>query len=135
MRWRRRPAPEDPDAVAVEAFLAERATPLGDRAPRALDRLVVQGALWLCPCYSDEDAAVLLLCTSEDGEVLWSRMPDRLSMDDLVDARRYTGAHTHPATVLAWLHGRAADPGFDDADPHDLALADRLRDRLTSAAR
>lgn len=133
MRWRQRPVPEDPDAVAVEAFLAARATPLEAAAP-AGGRPSVQDALWLCPCYSDEDPPVLLLCATEQGDVLWSRVPIQSSEDDLADARRMTGAHTHPTRVLDWLHGRADDPGFDTADAEDLEIASRLRDRLTGAA-
>lgn len=133
MRWRRRPASEDPDAVAVEAFLAARAMPLDAWAPAFPDRLAVQDALWLCPCYSDEDPPKLLLCSTEDA-VLWSRVPDGVESLTLVDARRFAGAHVHPATVLDWLHGRVDNPGFDDDDPQDRALADRLRDRLTSPA-
>lgn len=134
MRWGRRPAPEDPDAVAVEAFLAAAATRLEARAPGE-ERPVVQDALWLCPCYSDEDPPVLLLCTDDQGKVLWSRVPDGSSADDLVDARRMTGAHTHPTRVLDWLHGRADDPGFDTPDAEDLALAHGVRQRLIGPAR
>ena len=139
MRWRRRRppvarAPEDPDAVRVEAFLVDAARSLrlpegpGEACPR------VDDALWLCPCYCDEDAPKLLLCSTEDGAVLWSRVPDGVESLSLVDARRCTGAHVHPATVLDWLQGRVDDPGFDDADPQARALADRVRDRLTSPA-
>lgn len=135
MRWGRRPAPEDPDAVAVEAFLDAAATRLEARTARGAERPSVQDALWLCPCYSDEDPPVLLLCTTEQGEVLWSRVPIRSSALDLVAARRFTGAHTHPEQVLDWLHGRADDPGFDAPDAEDLEIANGLRDRLAGPAR
>jgi hypothetical protein len=77
---------------------------------------------------------VLLICATEAGEVLWTRVPDRVESLSLVDARRFAGAHVHPATVLDWLHGRVDDPGFDDDDPQDRALASRLRDRLNATA-
>lgn len=133
MRRRREPPAEDPDAVAVEAFLAERATRL-EAPTRAAGGPVVQDALWLCPCYSDENPPVLLVCATEAAEVQWVRVPDSVSADDLVDARRMTGAHTHPTRVLDWFHGRADDPRFDTADAEDLEIAGRLRDRLLAEA-
>jgi hypothetical protein len=138
VRWGRKPrvarAPEDADAVRVEAFLAEVVGPPWLPEGTGEPRRRVDDALWLCPCYCDDDAPVWLVCSVGD-DVIWSRVPDPVQEVDLVDARRMTGAHVHPATVLDWLHGRADDPGFDDLDPEDRALADRLRERLTGPAR
>jgi hypothetical protein len=121
--------------VAVEAFLDARATRLGPRVPRAAERPVVRDALWLCPCYSDEDPPVWLIGSTQDGAVVWTRVPHRVGELELVDAGRFCGAHVHPATVLDWLHGGRDDPGFDDDDAERVAIADGLRALLGGAHR
>ena len=141
MRWRRRRppaarAPEDPDAIRVEAFLVDAARSLtlpegpGEARPR------VDDALWLCPRVSHLDAPVWLLCSTLDGAVAWCRVADGIEPLDLVDARSSCGLHVDPAQVLAWLEGRTDRLAYSSSDlrPEARALADRVRDRLTSPA-
>lgn len=106
-RWRGL-GPEDPSVAPVEAILdrvAVRVRPDGSGP-----RLVVEHALWICPCISMDDAPVWLIFDSADGTLHWCRLPDGCRVDDVLDAQHLAGAHVEPEGVLGWLRGAQAHP-------------------------
>lgn len=113
--------PEDPAVPLVERILETAAARNPVQEQQTVGRRVVTHALWICACYSMNDAPVWLIYddTDQDG-IAWCRLPDWAEeVGDLVDARLIAGGHTEPETVLLWLQGKVSDPwagDFGDAD-------------------
>ena len=93
------------------------------------DRVEANVALWLCGCYSDHDEVPIWLVyeRAADGLIEWRRVPSRTHESDLVNAKDLTGDHTFPASVLAWLQRREADPYGGSGDSGDAVMLEALR--------
>jgi hypothetical protein len=100
---------EDPSVAPVEALLdgvAKRLSQVSSRARRP----AAKHALWICACWTLDDAPTWLIYEDADGGVVWGRIPGGDEASDFVDAQFTAGGHADPGGVLAWLQGRAADP-------------------------
>ena len=116
---------EDPSVAPIEAIL-EAAAARNSSPMRLLeDRPRAAHAMWICACETIEDAPTWLIYDTNEGEIVWCRVPDALEPLDLVDARLIAGGHADPGEVLLWLQGRASEPwsggGWgDEAVPREL---------------
>ena len=116
---------EDPSVAPIEAIL-EAAAARNSSPMRLLeDRPRAAHAMWICACETMEDAPTWLIYDTNEGEIVWCRVPDALEPLDLVDARLIAGGHADPGEVLLWLQGRASEPwsggGWgDEAVPREL---------------
>lgn len=88
-------------------------------------------ALWLCTCFSDDDAPpTWLVCDrAVDGRISWCRVPDRTEPLDLVHAKDMAGDHTSPRDVLLWLQRSEAAPWAGSGSSSD-AIVLALRDKI-----
>lgn len=100
--------PENPSVAPAEALLDRVATRA--RLDGSGTRPAAEHALWICACYSMDDAPTWLIYDEPDGSLRWCRIPDGSEATDVVDARFSAGGHADPGGVLAWLRGDAADP-------------------------
>jgi hypothetical protein len=116
---------EDPSVARIEAILEAAAA--RNLSPMRLleDRPRAAHAMWICACETMGDAPTWLIYATNEGEIVWCRVPDALEPLDLVDARLIAGGHADPGEVLLWLQGRASEPwsggGWgDEAVPREL---------------
>jgi hypothetical protein len=96
-------------AVALDEQMLEAVAP---QTP-ATGPYAAAHALWICPCYSDDADATGWLIWDDGGGVAWCRFPDGVSEDDIVNAQKMGGGHTHPHDVLLWLQGKSTQPWPD----------------------
>lgn len=95
-----------PIEAILEAAAARNLSPmrlLEDR-PRAAH------AMWIGACETREDRPTWLIYDTNEGEIVWCRVPDAIEPLDLVDARLSAGGHADPGEVLPWLQGSASEP-------------------------
>ncbi len=114
----KRRLPMAPDVAEIERILTAAAG-----VPRVAEQLLddkppMAHALWLCPCYVDDelDAPTWLLFDTSEGDLGWCRSPDELDASMLLAARQSVGGHTEPSAVLDWLRGVLATPWLDQTD-------------------
>lgn len=100
--------PEDP-AVALVSQMLEAVAP---QRP-ATGQYDAVHALWICPCYSDDDDATGWLIWDDGVGVAWCQLPDGASEDEIVNAQHMGGGHTHPQDILLWLQGESTQPWPD----------------------
>lgn len=102
--------PEDPAVAVVESILEAAAsrhpapTESGEGIP------VAPHALWICACVTMDDAPTWLIYDTDEGGVAWCRVPNKVELVDLVDARLTAGGHADPAEVLLWIQGKTSEP-------------------------
>ena len=101
---------EDPSVAPIEAILEAAAA--RNLSPMRLleDRPRAARAMWICACETIEDAPTWLIYDTNEGEIVWCRVPDAIEPLDLVDARLSAGGHADPGEVLPWLQGSASEP-------------------------
>ena len=98
----------DPAAALVEQMLEALAPLSPPTGP-----YIATHALWICPCYSDDDDATGWLIWDDGDGVAWSKLPDGVSEEDIVNAQKMGGGHTSPTDFLFWLQGKPT-PWPDD---------------------
>jgi hypothetical protein len=82
--------------------------------------------LLICACVTPDDAPIWLIYDTDDGDVAWCRVSDRVEVADLVDARLIARGHADPSEVLRWLQGATPEPwgggssGGDESVVHEL---------------
>ena len=64
----------------------------------------------LSPLRLLEDRPTWLIYDTNEGEIVWCRVPDAIEPPNLVDARLSAGGHADPGEVLPWLQGSASEP-------------------------
>ena len=119
---------EDPAVAAVEELFGVLRR--SEAAPG--QRVEATFALWLCPCYSDDEAAPIWLVydRAEDGGIAWCRVPEGTEPLGLVHAKETAGDHTSPADVLVWLQRSESDPWGGSGSRSDSAVLDVLREKI-----
>jgi hypothetical protein len=126
--WKAPQPPEHPAVALIEEILGEsrryEATPDSEVT-------AAKHALWICACETLDEAPVWLIHDTPDGdEVVWCRVPVRISEDELVDARFTAGSHLDSDDFLSWLRGESPDPWTWDEYSGDPEVLDELGVRL-----
>jgi hypothetical protein len=111
----------------VEALLNRAANHREVTRPRRRSEpLATTAALYICACVAMDDAPIWLIY--EDGEdgMVWSRIPGKVTVSDVVAPELMAGGHAVPSEVLAWLQGESSDPWAGGGDGTHGQVLDRF---------